>query len=81
MSKEEIIKDFENYKNRVINLMYSALEKYWLKKDQLERRISVSKPQEKIVNNLIESKKYENRLKYILKQNLLKCSNEIESLL
>ena len=79
MSKEEIIKDLENYKNRVINLMYSALEKYWLKKDQLERRISVSKPQEKIVNNLIESKKYENRLKYILKQNLLKCSNEIES--
>ena len=44
------------------------MEKYWLKKDQLERRITVSKPQQKIKNNLIESVKIKERLEYVLTQ-------------
>ena len=47
------------------------MEKYWLKKDQLERRITVSKPQQKIKNNLIELIRNKERLEYVLTQKIL----------
>tara|TARA_Y100000816_G_scaffold139045_1_gene98482 strand:- start:195 stop:542 length:348 start_codon:yes stop_codon:yes gene_type:complete len=56
------------------------MEKYWLKKDQLERRITVSKPQQRIKNNLIESIKIKERLEYIITHKILNCSNEIKSI-
>ena len=79
VAMEEILKDLKNFEIRIIDIIRSNMEKYWLKKDQLERRITVSKPQQKIKNNLIESVKNKERLEYILTQKILNCSNEIKS--
>ena len=76
---EDILKDLKNFEIRIIDIIRSVIEKYWLKKDQLERRISVSNPQQKIKNNLIESSKIKERLKYVLTQKILNCNNEIKS--
>ncbi len=79
VAMEEILKDLKNFENRIIDIIRSAIEKYWLKKDQLERRITVSKPQQKIKTNLIESVKIQDRLQYTLTQKFLNLKNEIES--
>ena len=76
---EEILKDLKNFEIRIIDVIRSNMEKYWLKKDQLERRITVSKPQQKIKNNLIELVRNKERLEYVLTQKILNCSNEIKS--
>ena len=79
VAMEEILKDLKNFENRIMDIIRSAIEKYWLKKDQLERRITVSKPQQKIKTNLIESVKIQDRLQYTLTQKILNLNNEIES--
>ncbi len=79
VAMEEILKDLKNFENHTINIIRSAIEKYWLKRDQLERRITVSKPQQKIKTNLIESVKIKDRLQYTLTQKILNLNNEIES--
>ena len=80
IAMEEILKDLKNFEIRIIDIIRSVMEKYWLKKDQLERRITVSKPQQKIKDNLIESVKIKERIEYILTQKIFNCSNEIKSL-
>ena len=79
VAMEEILKDLKNFEIRIIDVIRSTMEKYWLKKDQFERRITVSKPQQKIKNNLIELVRNKERLEYVLKQKILSCSNEIKS--
>ena len=65
VAMEEILKDLKNFEIRIIDIIRSNMEKYWLKKDQLERRITVSKPQQKIKNNLIELIRNKERLEYV----------------
>lgn len=79
VAMEDILKDLKNFEIRIVNIIRSNMEKYWLKKDQLERRITVSKPQQKIKNNLIELVRNKERLEYVLTQKILNCSNEIKS--
>ena len=52
VSKDAILKNLKILEKQIIDLMISKLEKYWVRKDQLERRISISKPQARIQNSL-----------------------------
>jgi len=48
VSKDAIVKNLKSLEKQIIDLMMSKLEKYWVRKDQLERRMSISKPQARI---------------------------------
>ena len=81
VSIDTILKNFKSLEKQIVDLMISRLEKYWLRKDQLERRISISKPQARIKNSLELLENYYERLHYINKQNISHYQNNIESLL
>ena len=81
VSIDTILKNFKSLEKQIVDLMISRLEKYWLRKDQLERRMSISKPQARIKNSLELLENYYERLHYINKQNISHYQNNIESLL
>ena len=81
VSIDTILKNFKSLEKQIVDLMISRLEKYWLRKDQLERRISISKPQARIKNSLELLENYYERLHYINKQNISHYQSNIESLL
>ena len=56
----------------------SKLEKYWVRKDQLERRISISKPQARILNSLELLNNYYERLIYVNNQNFIHYRNDLD---
>lgn len=80
VSKDTILNNLKILEKQVIDSMMSILEKYWLRKDQLEKRISISKPQTRILNSLESLDKYYERLIYINKQNFSRYRNNLESL-
>ena len=81
VSKDAIVKNLKNLEKQIIDLMISKLEKYWVRKDQLERRISISKPQARILNSLELLHNYYERLIYVNNQNFIHYRNDLESLL
>lgn len=81
VSKNTILKNLRSLEKQTIDSIRVRIEKYWLKKDQLERRISVSKPQARILNSLELLDKYYERLIYINKHNFSYYQNYLESLL
>ena len=80
VSKDAIVKNLKSLEKQIIDLMMSKLEKYWLRKDQLERRISISKPQARILNSLELLNNYYERLIYVNNQNFIHYRNDLESL-
>ena len=80
VSKDAIEKNLKSQKKQIIDLMMSRLEKYWLRKDQLERRMSISKPQARILNSLELLNNYYERLIYVNNQNFIHYRNDLESL-
>ena len=52
-----------------------------MRKDQLERRISISKPQARILNSLELLNNYYERLIYVNNQNFIHQRNNLDSLL
>ena len=80
VSKDAILNNLKILEKQVIDSMMSILEKYWLRKDQIEKRISISKPQTRILNSLESLDKYYERLIYINKQNFSRYRNNLESL-
>ena len=81
VSNDAILNNLKILEKQIIDLTMLILEKYWLRKDQLERRISISKPQARILNSLESLDKYYERLIYINKQNFSRYKNNLESLL
>ena len=81
VSKDAIVKNLKSLEKQIIDLMMSKLEKYWVRKDQLERRISISKPQARILNSLELLNNYYERLIYVNNQNFIHYRNDLESLL
>jgi len=81
VSQDAILNNLKTQEKQIIDLMMLILERYWLRKDQLERRISISKPQARILNSLESLDKYYERLIYINKQNFSRYRNNLESLL
>ena len=55
------------------------MERFWFRKDQFERRLSILKPQTKIKNNLDGLAKYDNRLRFITNHILKQYRVSIES--
>tara|TARA_X000000950_G_scaffold287264_1_gene398891 strand:- start:353 stop:1546 length:1194 start_codon:yes stop_codon:yes gene_type:complete len=81
VSKDTILKNLRSLEKQIIDSIRVRMEKYWLKKDQLERRMSVSKPQARVQNSLELLDKYYERLIYINKHNFSHYQNHLESLL
>ncbi len=81
VSKDTILKNLRSLEKQTIDSIRVRIEKYWLKKDQLERRMSVSKPQARILNSLGLLDKYYERLIYINEHNFSYYQNHLESLL
>jgi len=81
VSKNAIVKNLKSLEKQIIDLMMLRLEKYWVIKDQLERRISISKPQARIFNSLELLNKYYERLIYVNNQNFFHYRNNLNSLL
>jgi exodeoxyribonuclease VII large subunit len=81
VSKDSIVKNLKNLEKQIIDLMISKLEKFWVRKDQLERRISISKPQVRILNSLKLLNNYYERLIYVNNQNFINHRNNLDSLL
>ena len=81
VSKDTIVKNLKSLEKQIIDLTISKLEKYWVRKDQLERRISISKPQARIINSLELLNNYYERLIYVNNQNFIHYRNNLESLL
>ncbi len=81
VSKDAILKNLRSLEKQTIDSTRVRIEKYWLKKDQLERRMSVSKPQARILNSLELLDKYYERLIYINEHNFFYYQNHLESLL
>ena len=81
VSKDAILNNLKILEKQVVDSMMLILEKYWLRKDQLEKRISISKPQTRILISLELLDKYYERLIYINKQNFSLYRNNFESLL
>ncbi|MAI85974.1 MAG: exodeoxyribonuclease VII large subunit [Candidatus Marinimicrobia bacterium] len=81
ISKDAILKNLKSLEKQIIDLIMLRLEKYWVRKDQLERRISISKPQVRILNSIELLNKYYERLVYVNNQNFIHYKNNLESLL
>ena len=81
VSKDTILKNLRSLEKQTIDSIRVRIEKYWLKKDQLERRMSVSKPQARVQNSLELLDKYYERLIYINKHKFSHYQNHLESLL
>jgi len=80
VSKDAILKNLKILEKQIIDLIMSKLEKYWVRKDQIERRISISKPQARILNSLELLNNYYERLIYVNNQNFIHYRNDLESL-
>ena len=65
VSIDTILKNFKSLEKQIVDLMILRLEKYWLRKDQLERRMSISKPQARIKNSLELLENYYERLHFV----------------
>ena len=79
-SKISIMKELKGLEKQIIDLMMVRMEKFWLSKDQFERRLAILKPQTKIVNNLEMLTKYNKRLCFITNQRLKHYTDTIESI-
>ena len=78
-SNVSMLKELKALEKQIIDYMRSKMEKFWFRKDQFERRLSILKPQTKIKNNLDVLAKYENRLCFITNQIIKQYGVSIES--